>query len=133
MPVNTPKKSEEAKSKNDPNGSSHQRVDKPPEPPLEQKQPAPDSEVSSLRKTHKSSQGSAKEEPSELPSQLMQQTMKPESEDSSSSSSSSSSSESSDEEVPLKEKMKELPPPPPLKRRDKFQSPLHSRGKNLKS
>ena len=37
MPVDTPKKSEEAKSKNDPNGSSCRRVDKPPELPLEQK------------------------------------------------------------------------------------------------
>ena len=85
MPVNTPKKSEEAKSKNDPNGSSHQRVDKPPEPPLEQKQLAQDSEVSSLRKTHKSSQGSAEEGPSEPPSKSKQPTQqtKPESEDSS--------------------------------------------------
>ena len=123
MPVNTPKKSEEAKSKNDPNGSSHRKVDKPPEPPLEQKQPTPDSEVSSLRKTHKSSQGSAEEGPSELPSKSLkqptQQTMKPESEDSSSLSSSSSSSESSEEEVPSKEKVKELPPPLPLKKRNR--------------
>ena len=122
MPVNTPKKSEEAKSKNDSDGSRCQRVDKSPEPSLELKQPAQDSEVSSLRKTHKSSQGSAEEGPSEPSSKLkqpMQQTMKPESEDSSSSSSSSSSSESSDEEVPSKEKMKELPPPPPFKKRDR--------------
>ena len=33
-PVDTPKKSEEAKSKNDPDGASRQRVDKPPEPPM---------------------------------------------------------------------------------------------------
>ena len=61
MPVDTPKKSEEDKSKNDPDGSSHQRVDKPPEPHVEEKQSTPDSEVSSLRKTHKLSQGSAEE------------------------------------------------------------------------
>ena len=36
----TPKKSMEAKSKNDPDGSNHQRVDKSPEPLLEPKQPA---------------------------------------------------------------------------------------------
>ena len=64
MPVNTPKKSEEAKSKNNPDGSSHRRVDKSPEPPLEPKQHAPNSEVSSLRKTHESSQGSTEEGPS---------------------------------------------------------------------
>ena len=106
MPVNTPKKLEEAKSKNDPDGSSHRRVDKSPEPPLELKQPAQDSE----------------EGPSEPPSkskQPVQQTTKPESEDSSSFSSSSSSSESSDEEVPLKEKMKELLPSPSFKKRDR--------------
>ena len=74
MPVDTPKKSEDAKLKNDPDGSSHQRVDKPPKPPMEEKQLALDSEVSSLRKTHKSSQGSAEEAPSEPPSQLKQST-----------------------------------------------------------
>ena len=131
-PVDTPKKSEEAKLKNNPNGSSHRRVNKPPEPPLEPKQPAQDSEVSSLIKTHKSSQGLTEEGPSEPPSkskQPMQQTMKLESEDSCSSSSSSSSSESSDEEVPSKEKMKKLPPPPPFMKRDRSQSPPHSRVK----
>ena len=59
MPVNTPKKSEEAKLKNNLNGSSCRRVDEPPEPPLEPKQPAQDSEVSSLQKTNKSAWGLA--------------------------------------------------------------------------
>ena len=69
-PVNTPKKSGEAKSKNDLNGSSPKRIDKPPEPPLEPKQPAQDYEVSSHRNTQKSSQDSAEEGPSEQPSKL---------------------------------------------------------------
>ena len=89
----TSKKSEEAKSKNDPDGSSHRRVDRSP-------------------------QGSAGEDlpgPSSKSKQSAQQETKPESEDSSSFSSLSSYSESSDEEkVSLKEKMKELPPSPPL-------------------
>ena len=121
-PVNTPKKSEEAKSKNDPDGSSCRRVDKSPNPSSKLKQPAQDSADSSHSKVHKLPQGSAGEglsEPSSKSKQSAQQTMKPESEDSSSSSSLSSGSDSSDEEVPSKGKMKELPPPPPLKKRDK--------------
>ena len=82
-PTETPKRSEGAKSKNDPEGSSHRRV-------------------------HKSPQGSAVEGspgPSSKSKQSAHQVMKPESEDSSSSSSSSSDSESSDEEkVPLEGK-----------------------------
>ena len=39
-PINTPKKSEEAKLKNDPDGSSHRRVDKSPKPSSKLKQPA---------------------------------------------------------------------------------------------
>ena len=134
MPVDTPKKSEEVKSKNDPDGSSCQRVDKSSEPLLELN--SQDSEVPSLRKTSKSSQGSVGEGPSEpLPTleQSMQQPTKPETEDSSSLSSSSSGNESSDEEVPSKWKRKELPPPLSVKKRDRSQSPHHSRCKKLKS
>ena len=119
-PVDTPKKSEEAKLKNDLDGSSHRRVNKLSEPPLEPN--SQDSEVSNLRKTSKSSQRSAGERPPEPPptsEQPMQLPMKPESEDSSSSSSSSSGSESSDEEVPSKGKRKELPHPLPVKKRDR--------------
>ena len=94
-PTETPKKSQGAKSNNDPEGSSHRRV-------------------------HKSPQGSAGEdspEPSSKSKESAQQATKPESEDSSSSSSLSSGSESSEEEkVPSKEKMKELPPPSPKKK-----------------
>ena len=146
-PIDTPKKSEEAKSKNDPDGSSRRRVDKlpggsagenPPKPSPKLKQAVQDSADSSCRNIHKLPWGSAGEGSSGLSSkskQSAQQTMKPESEDSSSSSSSSSSdSESLDEEkVPLKGKMKELPPPPPLKKRDRSQSPPHSWGKRSKS
>ena len=64
MPVDTPAKSEEARSKNNPNGSSHQRVDKLSEPLLEPKQPAQDSEASSTQNINKSAQGSVKEGPS---------------------------------------------------------------------
>ena len=134
--VNIPKKSEEAKSKNDPDGSSCQRVDKSPKPSSKLKQSAQDSAVFSHRKAHKSSQGSAGEGSSEPSSKLTQsvpQTMKPESEDSSSLSNSSSGSESSDEEVPSKGKMKELSPPPPLMKRGRSQSPFQSRGKHSKS
>ena len=60
-PIDTPKKSEEVKSKNDPDGSSHQRVDKSPKPFLKPEQPAQDPAVSSGRKAHKSSEGSAGE------------------------------------------------------------------------
>ena len=91
--------------------------------------------VSNLTKTSKSSQGSAREGPSEPPptsKQHTQQPMKPETEDSSSSSSSSSGNESSDEEVLSKGKRKELPPPPPVKKRDRSRSPHHSRGIKLK-
>ena len=56
--------------------------------------------------------------------------MKPETEDSSSSSSSSSGNESSEEEVLSKQKKKKLPPPPPVKKRDRSQSPHHSRHKS---
>ena len=129
-PMDTPKKSEEAKSKNDPDGSSHRRVDKspqgsacegPPKSSSKLKQPVQDSADSSCVKVHKSPQGSAGEGlsgPSFKPKQSAQQTMKPESEDSSSSlSSSSSDSESLDEKkIPSKGKMKELPPPPPSRR-----------------
>ena len=127
MPVNAQKKSEEAKSKNDLDGSSRQRVDKSSEPPLEPK--LQDSEVSNLRKTSKSSQGSAEEGPPEPPptsEQPAQGPMKPNSEDSCSLSSSSSGSESSDEEVPSKGKRKELPPPTPVKKRDRSQSRSHT-------
>ena len=53
-PVYTPKKSEEAKLKNDPDGSSHRRVDKSPKPSSKLKQPAQDPAVSSCGKVHKS-------------------------------------------------------------------------------
>ena len=62
-PVDTPKKSEEAKSKNDPDGFSHRRVDKspqgsvgegPPKPSSKSKQPVQDSADFSHRKVHKS-------------------------------------------------------------------------------
>ena len=52
-PVNTPKKSEEAKSKNDPDGSSHRRVDKSPKPSSKLKQPVQDAVDSSCIKVHK--------------------------------------------------------------------------------
>ena len=52
-PVDTPKKSEEAKSKNDPDGSSHRRVDKSPKPSSKLKQPAQDPAAFSCRKVHK--------------------------------------------------------------------------------
>ena len=70
MPIDTPKKSEEAKSKNDPDGSSHRRVDKsprcsagegPPKPSSKSKQPVQDSADSSFGKFHKLPQGSAGE------------------------------------------------------------------------
>ena len=102
-PVDTPKKSEEAKLKNNFDGSSGRRVDKPTKPSSKSKQPVQDPAASSCRKVHKSSQGSAREgasEPSSKLKQSAQQTMKPESEDSSPLSSSSSSSESLDGEVP---------------------------------
>ena len=62
-PVDTTKKSEEAKLENDPDGSSHRRVDKspegsagqgPPKPSSKSKQPVKDSADSSSRKVHKS-------------------------------------------------------------------------------
>ena len=132
-PIDTPKKSEEAKLKNDPDGSSHRRVDKslqgstgegPPKPSSKFKQPVQDSADLCHGKVHKLPQGSAGEGsswPSSKLKQSAQQAMKPWSEDSSSSSSSSSSdSESLDEKkVPPMGKMKELPPPPPLKKRDR--------------
>ena len=86
-PVDTPKKSEEVKLKNDPDGSSHRKVDKSPKPSSKLKQVAQDSADSSHRKVHKSPRGSAGEglsEPSSKSKQSAQQTMKPESEDSSS-------------------------------------------------
>ena len=110
-PVDTLKKSEKAKSKNDPDGSSHRRVDKSPQ----------------------DSGGEDPSEPSSKSKQSAQQTMKPESEESSPSSHSSDDSESSDEKVPLKGKMKELPPTPPLKKRDRSRSPPHSRSRCSKS
>ena len=64
-PVDTPEKSEEAKLKNDHDGFSCQRVDKSPKPSSQLKQPAQDPAVSSCRKAHKSSQGSAGEGSSE--------------------------------------------------------------------
>ena len=107
----TPKKLEGAKSKNDPEGSSHRRI-------------------------HKSPRGSAGEdspEPSSNLKQSRQWAMKPESEDLSSSSSLSSGIESSDKEkVPMKEKMKESLPPPP-KKKHRSQSPPHLKGKCSKS
>ena len=69
-PIDTPKKSEEAKLKNDPDGSSCRRVDKspqgsagegPPKPSSKLKQPVQDSADSSCRKVHKLPQGSAVE------------------------------------------------------------------------
>ena len=60
--IDTPKKSEEAKSKNDPDGSSHRRVDKsppgsagegPPKLSSKSKQPVQDSADSSCGKVHK--------------------------------------------------------------------------------
>ena len=134
MPVNTPQKSGEVKSKNDPDGSSHQRVGNSSEPLLEPN--SQESEVPNLSKTSKSSQGSAREGPSEPPPTLEQPTQQPtklETEDSSSLSSSSSGNKSSDEELPLKWKRKELPPPPPVKKRDRSRSPHHSRHKKSKS
>ena len=53
-PGDTPEKSCEARSKNDPDGSSHQSVDKPAELPLESEQPAQNPQASSLQKTDKS-------------------------------------------------------------------------------
>ena len=53
-PIDTPKKSEEAKLKNNPDGSSHRRVDKSPMPSSKLKQPVQDSADSSHRKVHKS-------------------------------------------------------------------------------
>ena len=62
-PIDTPKKSEEAKLKNDPDGSNHRRVDKspqgsagedPPKPSSKSRQPVQDSADSSHRKVHKS-------------------------------------------------------------------------------
>ena len=135
-PIDTPKKSEEAKSENDPDGSSPRRVDTSSKPSSKSKQPVQDFADSSCRKVYKSPRGSAGEglsEPSSKLKQAAQQATKPESEDSSSSSSLSIDGESSDKEVPSKEKMKELPPPPPLKKRDRSQSPPHSRGKHSKS
>ena len=132
----TLKRSEEAKSKNDPDGSSCRGVDKSSKPSSKSKQLVQNSADSSHRKVHKSPCSSAGEGSSESSSkskQAAQQTMKPESEDSSSLSSSSSDSESLDEEVPSKGKMKELSPPPLLKKRDRSQSLLHSRGKCSKS
>ena len=94
-PIDTQKKSEEAKSKNDPDGSSCRRVDKsprgsagegPPKPSSKSKQPVQDPADSSCGKVHKSPRGSAGEVPSEPSSKLKQsaqQTMKPGSEDSS--------------------------------------------------
>ena len=79
-PVDTPKKSEEAKSKNDPDGSCCRRVEKSPKPSSKSKQPAQDSADSSCIKVHKSSQGSAGEglsKPSSKSEQSAQQTMKP--------------------------------------------------------
>ena len=109
-PIDTPKKSEEAKSENDPDGSSHRREDKAPRGSTGEGQPKPSSKLrqpvqysagSSHRKVHKLPQGSAGEGlsgPSSKLKQSTQQATKSESEDSSSSSSSSSYSESSDEE-----------------------------------
>ena len=133
-PMETPKKSEEAKSKNFPDGSSCRRGDR--SPSLELKQSARHAEGSSHGKVHRSPWGSAHEGspgPSSESKQSAQQATKPESEDSSSLSSSSRYSESSDEKVPSKGKMKELPPPPPLKKKHRSQSPPHSRGKCSKS
>ena len=118
-PVNTPKKSDEAKLKNDPDSSSCKRVDKSPKPSSKLRQHAPDSADFSHRKVHKMPQDSTGEgssEPSSKSKQSAQQTIKPESEDSLSLSSSSSDGESLDEEVPSKQKVKELPPPPPTRR-----------------
>ena len=53
-PVDTPDKSCEARSKNNPDGSSCRRVDKPAKLSLEPEQPAQDPWASSLKKTHKS-------------------------------------------------------------------------------
>ena len=102
-PTETPKKSEEAKLKNDPDGSSHRRVDRSPQGSADEGSPGPSSKLK----------------------QSAQQVMKPESEDSSLLSSSSSYSESSDEEVSSNGKVKELPPPPPLKKKHRSQSPPH--------
>ena len=71
-PVDTPKKSGEAKSKNNLDDSSHRRVGKSSEPLLEPN--LQDSEVSSLTKASKSSQGSAGEGPSEPPPKSEQPT-----------------------------------------------------------
>ena len=69
-PVDTPKKSEQAKSKNDPDGSSHRSVDRsprgsagegPPKPSSKLKQLVQDSADSSHGNVHKSPQGSAGE------------------------------------------------------------------------
>ena len=56
-PMETPKKSEEAKLKNDPDSSSHRRGDR--SPSLKSKQSAQHAEGSSHRKVDRSPQGSA--------------------------------------------------------------------------
>ena len=71
-PIHTPKKSEEAKSNNDPDGSSHPRVDKSPKPSSKPEQPAQEPAVLHCRKAHKSSQGSAGEGSSEPSSKSKQ-------------------------------------------------------------
>ena len=97
-PMETPKKSEEAKLKNDPDSSSCRRGDR--SHSLKSKQSAQHAEGSSRGKVHRSPWGSAHEDsprPSSESKQSAQQAMKPESEDSSSLSSSGSYSESLDE------------------------------------
>ena len=95
-PFDTPEKSCEARSKNDPDGSNCQRVDKAAELPLELEQPAQNPRVSSLQKTHKLVQDSP-EGRSSNPSSESKQTawlkMKPKPDDSSLLSSSSNHSE----------------------------------------